>query len=78
MRSRWTCEACGARAGLEVHHIEKRSKGGSDYDLDRLVTLCHACHAQTDAPYATGRLIVTPLGAARFACEIVQRPSKWA
>ena len=41
------------------------------------MTLCHACHAQTDAPYARGRLVVTPLGAGRFDCEVVHRRSKW-
>jgi 5-methylcytosine-specific restriction endonuclease McrA len=75
-RSRWTCQACGARAGLEVHHIEKRSQGGSDFDLDWLVALCHACHARTDAPYKTGRLIVRPLGVGQFACELIFRASK--
>ena len=41
------------------------------------MTLCHACHAQTDAPYARGRLVVTPLGAGRFDCEVVRARSKW-
>src|SRR5262249_37767032 len=58
-RTRWTCQACGTRRGLEVHHVQKRSQGGSDFDLDRLVALCRACHARTDAPYASGRLVVT-------------------
>jgi len=34
-------------------------------------------HAQTDAPYATGRLVVTPLGAGHFSWTVVQRRSKW-
>src|SRR5262249_58796759 len=75
-RSRWTCQACGARTGLEVHHVLKRSQGGSDFDLDLLVTLCRACHAQTDKPYATGRLVVTALGAGRFECVVIRCPSK--
>jgi HNH endonuclease len=77
IRDRCTCQACGVRTRLEVHHVRKRSLGGSDFDLDGLVTLCHACHAQTDAPYARGRLVVTPLGAGRFGCEVVRGPSKW-
>jgi HNH endonuclease len=76
-RARWACQACGARTGLQVHHVLKRSQGGSDFDLDWLVALCHACHAQTDASYAIGRLLMTPLGAGRFICEVVQRRSKW-
>jgi hypothetical protein len=77
-RARWACQACGARTGLEVHHVVKRSQGGSDFNLDALVALCHRCHAQTDAPYAIGRLIVTPLGAGQFRCEVIQQASKWA
>jgi hypothetical protein len=77
IRDRCTCQACGVRSHLEIHHVRKRSQGGSDFDLDGLVTLCHACHAQTDAPYARGRLVVTPLGAGRFRCVVVRRRSKW-
>src|SRR5262249_35487120 len=77
-RSRWACQACGTRTGLEVHHVLKRSQGGSDFDLDYLIALCRACHARTDAPYATGRLVVTPLGAGQFACEVIQARSKHA
>jgi hypothetical protein len=76
-RDRCTCQACGVRTHLEVHHVRKRSLGGSDFDLAGLVTLCHACHAQTDAPYARGRLVVTPLGGGRFDCRVVRCRSKW-
>ncbi len=76
-RARWACQACGARTGLAVHHVRKRSQGGSDFDLDWLVALCQACHARTDAPYATGRLVVIPLGVGQFKCEVIHRRSKW-
>jgi len=76
-RSRWTCQGCGVRTSLEVHHVRKRSQGGSDFDLDQLMALCHMCHARTDAPYVTGRLIVTALGEGQFSCDIVHRRSKW-
>jgi len=36
------------------HDVVKRSQGGSDFDLDRLVALCRWCHDQTDAPYERG------------------------
>jgi hypothetical protein len=52
--------------------------GGSDFDLDRLVALCPPCHAQTDAPYVRGRLIITPLGAGRFTIEVTRGADKWA
>jgi len=63
--------------GVEVHHVIKRAQGGSDFDLDRLVALCPPCHAQTDAPYARGRLVITALGQGRFTFEVIHRPDKW-
>jgi len=77
-RARWVCQACGVRTRLEVHHVIKRAQGGSDFDLDRLVALCHPCHAQTDAPYARGRLVITPLGGGRFSATMVRGHDKWA
>jgi HNH endonuclease len=68
------CDACGR---LDVHHVVKRSRGGSDFDLDRLVALCRACHDQTDAPLAAGRLIVTPLGDGQFRFEVMQGPANY-
>ena len=76
-RARWACQACGTRRGLEVHHVRKRSQGGSDFDVEGLVALCVACHARTDAPYARGRLVVMALGGGQFRCEVVHRASKW-
>ena len=35
-------------------------------------------HAQTDAPYARGRLVITPLGDGRFTVEVTRGASKWA
>ena len=77
-RAGWRCQACGRRSRLDVHHVIKRSRGGSDFDLDRLVALCPPCHAQTDAPYARGRLVITPLGEGRFTCEVTRGADKWA
>ncbi len=72
-RAGWRCQVCGVRRRLDVHHMVKRSQGGSDFDLDQLVALCRWCHDQTDAPYQRGRLIVTALGAGQFTFEVVQR-----
>jgi 5-methylcytosine-specific restriction endonuclease McrA len=77
-RARWRCQACGRWGGLEVHHVIKRSQGGSDFDLDRLVALCPPCHSQTDAAYTRGRLVITPLGAGRFSIEVIRGADKWA
>ena len=77
-RARWRCQACGRGGGLEVHHVVKRAQGGSDFDLDRLVALCSPCHAQTDAPYARCRLVITPLGGGRFTSAMIRAADKWA
>ncbi len=78
-RARWKCQACGLPTHrLEVHHIRKRAQGGSDFDLDRLIALCRACHAQTDAAFAQGRLVITPLGDGRLCCEVRQGDGKWS
>ena len=42
------------------------------------MALCPRCHAQTEAPYARGRLIITPLGDGRFTVKITRRADKWA
>jgi hypothetical protein len=47
-------------------------------DLDHLVALCPPCHAKTDAPYARGRLVITPFGNGRFTAEVTRRADKWA
>ena len=77
-RAQWRCQACRVRIRLEVHHVVKRAQGGSDFDLDRLVALCPACHAQTDAPYGRGRLVITPLGQGQFTFTVVRGTDKLA
>ncbi len=76
-RAAWRCQACGRGGRLDVHHLVKRSQGGSDFDFDRLVALCRSCHGRTDAPYTNGRLMVRPLDTGRFVFEVVHRASKW-
>ena len=58
-RAGWVCEACGVRGRLDVHHVQKRSQGGSDFDQDQLVGLCRGCHEQTDAAFDRGRLVTS-------------------
>src|SRR5262245_18008821 len=70
-RAGWRWQACGAGGRLDVHHVVKRAQGGSDFDLDQLVALCRRCHAQTDAPYGRGRLVVTARGKGRFTFEVI-------
>jgi 5-methylcytosine-specific restriction endonuclease McrA len=75
-RADWRCQACGRGGRLDVHHVVKRSQGGSDWDLEALVALCRRCHAQTDAPYVKGRLVVIPQGAGQFVFEVVAIPPR--
>ena len=45
-RDNYTYQICGEKdTRLEVHHIQFRSKGGSNR-MDNLVTLCRDCHKQ--------------------------------
>jgi len=74
-RAGWRCQACGVRRRLDVHHVMKRSQGGSDFDLDHLVALCRWCHNQTDAPFERGRLVVTALGVGQFQFDVIKRVS---
>jgi len=77
-RAQWRCQACRVRTRLEVHHVVKRAQGGSDFDLDRLVALCPACHARTDAAYVRGRLVIMPLGQGQFTFRVLRATDKWA
>ena len=72
-RAGWRCQACGLRRRLDIHHVVKRSQGGSDFDLNQLAALCRWCHDQTDAPYERGRLVVTALGDGQFRFEVIKR-----
>ena len=78
VRARFRCQACGRRVPLDVHHLVKRSQGGSDFDFDRLIALCRRCHDLTDAPYRMGRLVITPVGGGAVQCTRIWRASKWA
>jgi 5-methylcytosine-specific restriction endonuclease McrA len=42
-RDSWRCQACGSFAGLEIHHIQRRSQSGGDSE-GNLITLCLNCH----------------------------------
>lgn len=47
-----TCQMCGfvASSNLHIHHIMKRSDGGTDH-LDNLLTLCPTCHSKADRKF---------------------------
>ena len=44
-RDNWQCVQCGARGSLEVDHITPVRKGGAEYDLGNLQSLCKRCHS---------------------------------
>jgi len=43
LRDAFTCQLCGGRRHLHVHHIRFRSQGGDD-STENLLTLCWRCH----------------------------------
>lgn len=43
-RDGYRCALCDSPRGLQIHHIMKRSQGGSN-DPHNLITLCMYCHA---------------------------------
>ena len=42
-RDGWRCQLCGSLSGLEVHHIQRRSRSDDDSE-GNLTTLCSDCH----------------------------------
>jgi len=44
-RDGWRCQFCGSIAGVEVHHIQFRSRRGQDGE-ENLITLCAKCHRE--------------------------------
>lgn len=50
-RDNYTCQCCGVKEHLEVHHIENFSKKkGKRFDENNGITLCYRCHSM----YAEG------------------------
>ena len=43
-RDRFTCALCDDNHGLQIHHVMKRSQGGTN-SPHNLITLCSDCHA---------------------------------
>lgn len=44
MRDRFTCQHCGKRKLVEVHHLTYAHRGHEMEHLDDLICLCPACH----------------------------------
>ena len=43
-RDGYQCAVCGDPRRLQIHHVQHRSQGGGDEQMN-LVTLCPVCHA---------------------------------
>jgi hypothetical protein len=43
VRDDFTCQLCGTRRNLQVHHVQRRSQGGT-HAAENLLTLCATCH----------------------------------
>lgn len=43
-RDGYRCALCDDRRGLQIHHVVKRSQGGTNLEHN-LITLCWKCHA---------------------------------
>lgn len=43
-RDDYMCALCGSNRQLQIHHVVKRSQGGTN-SMHNLITLCSTCHA---------------------------------
>ena len=43
-RDNYTCQKCGSKNNLHVHHIISIKDGGDEFDIDNCITLCEDCH----------------------------------
>jgi len=46
-RDKHSCQSCGIKIGLSVHHILSREEGGTDLPSN-LITLCGFCHNEIE------------------------------
>ena len=44
------CTKCGSAGALEAHHVKRLEDGGSEYDLDNILTRCRDCHVREHNP----------------------------
>lgn len=72
IRANGRCEFCNAPDGpYDLEHALPRSRGGGD-TFSGCWFACRPCHRKKEAPYETGRLLVTPLGRGDFMFEMVR------
>ncbi|MDA2915398.1 HNH endonuclease [Nitrospinae bacterium AH_259_B05_G02_I21] len=73
-RDRWRCRNpyCRSPRNLTVHHLVKRSQGGSDH-IDNLITLCWACHEQVERRLIKLEATEGASGSLSFAKSLLSR-----
>ena len=49
----YTCQMCGSKKNLTVHHVLERSKGGKDV-IENACLLCRPCHDSVHVDYSIG------------------------
>ena len=47
-RDGWKCRLCDKAGRLEAHHRLALNKGGKQFDLANILTLCRSCHIAQD------------------------------
>ena len=47
-KDNWTCQNCGSKSNIHVHHLDGKStdkvREDANNKLENLITLCHKCH----------------------------------
>lgn len=67
-RDGYRCALCDDTRGLQVHHVVRRSQGGTDY-AHNLITLCWKCHAAAHGTVLPGYEGLQPADIAQSCVE---------
>ncbi len=67
-RDGWRCALCDDTRGLQVHHVVRRSQGGTSYPHN-LITLCWKCHAAAHGTVLPGYEDIQPADVAQACVE---------
>lgn len=67
-RDGYRCALCDDVRGLQIHHVVRRSQGGTDYPQN-LITLCWRCHAAAHGSIMPGYEDVQPADVAQACVE---------
>ena len=69
-RDHWRCALCDSDRGLQIHHVIRRSQGGTNYPHN-LITLCWKCHAVAHGAMPPGYEDIQPAEVAQACVEYV-------